>query len=755
MMLAAIVPTALAGPSPQDTAGAPPGRIDAAQQGAECGLGLALSGGGARGIAQIGVLRAFEEAGMTFDCLAGTSMGAVIGALYASGYDSRQIEAAMRTAQRQDFFEPGASRRDAEQALAPLSRREQRTKVLAHVDLGGGDLHFYRTMSAAYRIHRLLTELLAAPNLLAGRDFDRLPVPFRAVGMDLETGERVVFSAGNLAHAVRASVSIPLVLPPVEIEGRLVVDGGLADNIPVDVALEMGAQRVVAIDTTSPSESVGPGSGVLDTAGRLIETMAETPNRLHWREPDLLIRPDLEGHSYTRYDGFDELIEQGYRAARDAIEEIRELRALTPSRRGSEVGAAAADAGTGGDAADAGTGGASRPPAPTDGASALDGMTVEEVRVEGNEAVAPVHVLDYFGIGAGERLPFPEALDGLDRIFASGLFRNAWIDFLPAGADAVTIVLHVAEEPRLMLDLGASLNDEDKARGFARLVGNNVLGRAAVSELEARASDREVTLEVSYLSPNTARPGPGFRVAGMLQREKPRVFAGGEFINRAEFLRLDLDGALDFATSRHSGLNAGARFGQVDVRPRLGLGFVTESNRMRIVYARFEIDTHDHQPPDGGIRMVARAERSLTGLGASQDFWRGWIDLRQEAILDGRHSVSGRLMIGISGGEVPVHEQFRIGGPELIPGLHRDELWNDQALGLAVGYAYRLMPGLWAHLNAGGGQAWALKEQIGLGSLRYGAGVGVSYSTALGPVSASYGIAHDGSGKLYVTLGYQ
>jgi outer membrane translocation and assembly module TamA len=112
-------------------------------------------------------------------------------------------------------------------------------------------------------------------------------------------------------------------------------------------------------------------------------------------------------------------------------------------------------------------------------------------------------------------------------------------------------------------------------------------------------------------------------------------------------------------------------------------------------------------------------------------------------------------MIGISGGEVPVHEQFRIGGPELIPGLHRDELWNDQTLGLAVGYAYRLMPGLWAHLNAGGGQAWALKEQIGLGSLRYGAGVGVSYSTALGPVSASYGIAHDGSGKLYVTLGYQ
>jgi NTE family protein len=753
MTLTVIVPTALAGPSPQDPAGARLGRIDATERRVECGLGLALSGGGGRGIAQIGVLRAFEEAGISFDCLAGTSMGALIGALHASGYDSRRIEAAMLTAQRQGLFEPGASPLEVERALAPLARREHRTRPLVHVDIGGGGLHFYRTASAGYRLHRMLTELFAEPNLLAGRDFDLLPVPFRAVGMDLETGERVVFAAGDLAHAVRASTSIPFVLPPVEIEGRLVVDGGLADNIPVDVALEMGAQRVVAIDTTSPSESVEPGSGVLATANRLIETMAETPNRLHWREPDLLIRPDLQDHSYSSYDGFDDLIEQGYRAARDAIEEVRALRARTPGRPGGNMSRGTPSAAATGAASAAGAG-ADLPQAAVGDDAVLAALRVDEVRVEGVEAVPPVHVVEYFGIRAGATVPVSGALEGLDRVFASGLFRIAWIDFLPSGAGAVVVMIHVDEEPRLMLDLGASLNDEDKAGGFARLVGNNILGRAAIAEMEARASDREVTFEAAYLSPNTTRPGPGFRLAGMVQREKPRFFAGGEFINRAEFLRLDLDGAVDFATSRRSRLDAGLRFGQVDVRPRLGLGFATESDRMRIVYARFELDTRNYHAPHSGLQMVARAERSLTGLGASQDFWRGWLDLRKEAAL-GRHVVGGRLMVGLSGGEVPVHEQFRIGGPELIPGLHRDELWNDQVLGLAVEYSYRLMPGLTARLNAGGGQAWERRDQLGFGSLRYGAGFGATYSTALGPVSAGYGIADDGSGKLYLTLGYQ
>src|SRR5437899_564206 len=186
---------------------APPPARAGGEAGAEGGapprVGLVLSGGGARAIAHIGVLEAFEEGGVGVDCVAGTSMGAAVGALYASGYAPAEIERIVESIDWRQVF----SRR-RERSLVPLSRRLDVPPVL-RAGLQGWRLRLPSSTESDYRLDRLLFRLLAGPGLRAGGDFDRLPIPFRAVATDLGEGERVVLARGSLARAVRASLSTP------------------------------------------------------------------------------------------------------------------------------------------------------------------------------------------------------------------------------------------------------------------------------------------------------------------------------------------------------------------------------------------------------------------------------------------------------------------------------------------------------------------------------------------------------------------
>jgi NTE family protein len=156
-------------------------------------IGLALGAGAARGLAHIGVLKALEENGIQVDYIAGTSMGAVIGSLYAAGYSAAQIENIVRSIRWQEIFSGRPER-----PLVPLAQRVDMTPPIVRVGLDRWDIRLPQAIDSDYRINRLLTEFLAGPGFKAERDFDRLPVPFRAVAADLATGERVILSQGSL-----------------------------------------------------------------------------------------------------------------------------------------------------------------------------------------------------------------------------------------------------------------------------------------------------------------------------------------------------------------------------------------------------------------------------------------------------------------------------------------------------------------------------------------------------------------------------
>ncbi len=278
-------------------------------------VGLVLSGGGAKGMAHVGVLRVLEEMRVPVDVVVGTSAGAAVAALYASGMSVHEIERRFIGLDWVSSF-----RDDPGRAYKPVRRKQDDWRLplvpglgvsLDGVRLGGG-------LVTGQNLGLILNELTRNAALV--EDFDQLPVPFRAVATDLETGEQVVISDGNLAESIRASMSIPGVYAPVQRDGRLLVDGGVANNLPISVAHDMGAEIVIAVDITDPLMSADQMSEAFSVVGQLttLMTRINTDAQLALLNPDdVLIRPDLEGFgSADFYEGL-VLFELGATAARE------------------------------------------------------------------------------------------------------------------------------------------------------------------------------------------------------------------------------------------------------------------------------------------------------------------------------------------------------------------------------------------------------------------------------------------------------
>jgi NTE family protein len=208
-------------------------------------VGLALSGGGARGIFQIGVLQALEEQGVVIDFIAGTSMGSVIGGLYAAGYNARQLGDIVRNILWDDIASDTPPRTNLF-----LTQRHERERAFLQVRFRGWRPYIPPAITAGQKLLAVLTELTMRANYRASAGFDHLRIPFRAVATDLYSGKEVVLADGDLAEAMRASIAVPFIFAPVSRGDMLLADGGLMNNLPVDV-VRQHVDVVIAVDAIS------------------------------------------------------------------------------------------------------------------------------------------------------------------------------------------------------------------------------------------------------------------------------------------------------------------------------------------------------------------------------------------------------------------------------------------------------------------------------------------------------------------------
>ncbi len=278
---------------------------------------LVLSGGGARGMAHIGVLKVLEELKIPIDCIAGTSMGAVVGGLYASGMTARQIDATMRSVDWQEAFRDTPPRRD----LA-FRRKQDDRNFLVRLPLGlkHGKILLPKGFIQGQKLQETLRQLTLP--FTNSTDFDMLPTPFRAVATDLETGNAVVMDKGDLAIAMRASISAPGVFAPVESQGRLLVDGGLAENLPISVARTMHADVLIVSDVSFPLQPRAGLDSALSISNQMLAILVRKDSdrqRATLTPQDILIEPDLGSTPATDFTLSNAVISRGEDAARSVM----------------------------------------------------------------------------------------------------------------------------------------------------------------------------------------------------------------------------------------------------------------------------------------------------------------------------------------------------------------------------------------------------------------------------------------------------
>lgn len=298
-------------------------------------IGLVLGGGGAKGAAEVGVLKYIEQAGINIDYIAGTSIGSIIGALYSVGYRADDLDSLFHSQQWLSLL----TDRDMEHASQIISQTDstlyvfgfpiKRPKITTpnHTKTFG--------LSRGDSIVSLFEEMTQQPEYT---DFDKLPIPFRCVAVDIKSFSEVVMHEGNLARSMRASMAIPGVFKPVEMDGKLLVDGGLMNNLPVDVVRDMGADIVIAIDLTQnkhekrkpkePDEDEGTGKRLQN----LLLWAFDRPDIDKYKENsthvDVYINPDLKGFSAADFTPkkIAKVIEQGEKAGKAALAELEKLR---------------------------------------------------------------------------------------------------------------------------------------------------------------------------------------------------------------------------------------------------------------------------------------------------------------------------------------------------------------------------------------------------------------------------------------------
>ena len=285
---------------------------------------LVLSGGGARGMAHIGVLKTLEELKVPIDCIAGTSMGAVVGGLYASGMTASEIDDTMRSVDWQDAFRDAPPRRDL-----GFRRKQDDRNFLVRLPLGlkHGHLLLPKGFIQGQQLQEILRQLTVP--YAGSASFDRLPTPFRAVATDLETGDAVVLEKGDLALAMRASISAPGLFAPVEDQGRLLVDGGIAENVPIDVARAMHADIVIVSDVSFPLQPRKQLDSALAISNQMLAILVrrDTDRQLATLGPqDILIEPALGLAASTDFTIAAGTITQGEAAARAAAPRLADLR---------------------------------------------------------------------------------------------------------------------------------------------------------------------------------------------------------------------------------------------------------------------------------------------------------------------------------------------------------------------------------------------------------------------------------------------
>jgi NTE family protein len=272
-------------------------------------VGLVLSGGGAKGFAHVRVLKEIEKAGVQLDYIGGTSMGAIVGGLFAAGYTATQLEEIIINVDFLELLQDVNSRE-----FNPFFEKENGEKYFFTLPVSKGKVELPKGLSKGQNMLNLLTELLAPVDSIS--DFSKLSIPFFCIGTDVETGKQVLLEKGNLPLSLRASGSFPTLLNPIEIEGRLLIDGGVANNFPADVMKKKGMDIIIGVDVEGKLLKKEQLTSITSILNQIVSYKMYERSSDNKKIVDVYIKPDTDNYTVIDFGKSKEILEKGNEAAK-------------------------------------------------------------------------------------------------------------------------------------------------------------------------------------------------------------------------------------------------------------------------------------------------------------------------------------------------------------------------------------------------------------------------------------------------------
>lgn len=695
-------------------------------------IGLALSGGGARGGAHVGVLKAIEEYGVPIDYIAGTSMGAIIGALYASGYSADEIEKVLIKTDWATALKDSPARTDQ-----TMRRKELESQFLIPFRVGFNRGKIQLPLGAINGQHLdQIFQLLFLP-VVGINDFDRLPIPFRAVATDLVSGEAVVLSSGSLSDSVRASMSVPGVFTPVRLEGDLLVDGGMSNNLPVDVVREMGADIVIAVDISSPMLEEEQLDSILSVTEQLTNflTRRNADAQIASLGPDdVLIVPDLGEFSSADFEGASGIIPLGYEASilqRDVLLKM----AVT----------------------------ADDDPAPFLPQTSGE-YIVEFVQIDNGSVLNDAIIESRLAVELGKPLDLEALNKSVDKIYSLDVFESVTYDMVTNQDGQRGVVVHA--RPRSWgpnyLQFGLELSSDFSSKSdfllgaaYTRNALNSLGG-----ELRVIASiGRNDQLSVDFYQPIDLEANWFVEPEAYWRRRNWNLWV--EDTNVAEF---EIAGwGVDFGFGRNLSTTDRLR---LDYEYGRGTGrlltgeFDYTDDRVRIGEVDFNY-LHDSLNsryfPNDGMRHHLYYRYATEGLGSAYDFEQlGGIGTF--AVSSGKNTFMLNYEAGYSFDDIaPVERWFQLGGLGRLSGLVPDQLLGPQMALVSLAYYRKLNNSELFPMYAGAtletGNVWSFSSEIGFDNLRYSGSLFVGADSPIGPVYLAVGHSDNGETAVYFYVG--
>ncbi len=701
------------------------GKPDQATAGAsgESSVALVLSGGGARGFAHIGILRAFEEAGVPVDMLTGTSMGAIVGTLFAAGYTPEEIRRIVLSLDWVKVFS------GAGQKSRIVSGRYGEARGLVSLRLDKLQPQMAPGLISAQRVYEMLLRYAGPVDAAFGGCFDSLMVPVRIVTADLKSGRLVVFDRGNLAKGLLASMAIPFIFAPVEWDDAVLVDGGLLDNTPVDVARRWGADVVVAVDVSSIGERDVHLDNLIDIFRRTMDIWMSRTNRLYAEKPDLLLRPYLEKRSPLDYPAADTLMALGYHYARSKLDTLRKI--VKRRERWEERRAAFRSR--------------LRVALP---------QKLASVKFAGNKVTHLSALRREIRSRGGQRFDIDTICRDVHALYAMGLFDHVFARFNRTGKRAVAVTFEVKEASRASIHIGASYQSRDGEAGFIQLRHRNLLGygEQLLATWRLGPARRFVAVETQHRhflgSPLVLRS------AWYDERSRPWLYENSRPATRASIQLRGVSLAAGYALWDGGLLSLAGKVekGENDTVASPALpGAEWRDHGLGLEYA---LDSRDDVfLPSSGCLRVLKVWQHGASLGGSLQYRRVEGAVRRFFGL-GKWTLSPGVRFGLTDGSVPRALWFRLGSWQAFQGYDRGELWtpNFATAGLAARYDYNTVIRLALVFSAN----WHAKTPREL--LRRepepGVAAGIRVVTPAGPAELDFGYGEGGRTAVYLSVGY-